>query len=249
MRLRSIKVKNYTDVIADGVKHIAAFGNDDLIPHFITCHCHDGYWQLVEEKTLQEIFMSKMRKYGIRSAILTMLYLERWNLKTKEEVKQDYLDVREAQLKKDNGERMYVERLLSHDLESFYTCLQNPERPPKAEYSNIFLMQKLTEEDVTLVENRNNEYLNTFWFDYNPDSEYKKTMEEFKESSDPESIFSYSDGGRSTSALHVTLKSVQEEMRKRASNEDLSDMNLKKQRVNWYNRSQFTYKFVKKEET
>ena len=249
MRLKSTKVNSFTDVIADGVKHIAAFGNDDLIPHFITCHCYSGYWQLVDEKTLKEIFLEKMRKYGIRSAILTKLYLKRWDLRTKEEVKQKYLDVREAQLKKDKGENVYVERLLSDDLESFYTSLQNPERPPKAGHSYIFLMQKLTEEDVTLVENRNNEYLSTFVIDYNRDNEYKKTMEKFKESSDPESMFSYSYGRRSTSALHVTLKSVQEEMRKRASNEDLSDMKLKKQRVNWYNRSQLTYKFIKKEET
>ena len=220
MRLRSIKVKNYTDVIADGVKDISAFGNDDLIPHFITCHCYNGYLRFVEKnKTLTEIFFLKMRKYGIRSAILTMLNLRHSNLRTKEEVKQKYLDVREAQLKKDIGKDEDVQRLLSDDLESFYTSLQNPERPPKAEHSNIFLMQKLTEEDVTLVENRNTDYFSTLWIDYNPYMEKSLPyLEKFKESSDPESIFSYSYGGRWIFALHVTLKSMQEEMRKRASN-------------------------------
>jgi len=197
-----------------------------------------------------------MRKYGTRSAILTVLYLERWNLRTKEEVKQDYLDVREAQLKKDKGERVYVERLLSDDSESFYTSLQNPERPPKAEYFDIILLQKLTEEDVMLVKNRNTDYLSTFyWLSLSLSGRiiegFDEYMELFKkklnESSDPESIFGYHYGGRWTSALHVTLKSVQEEMRKRASIEDLSDMKLKKQRVNWYNQNQYTYKFLKEE--
>ena len=144
---------------------------------------------------------------------------------------------------------------LSEDLESFYTSLQNPERPTKAEYSDIILIQKMTEEDVTLVENRNTDYLSTFyWLSLSLsgrlidgfDEYMEKVKKKLNESSDPESIFCYHYGGRWTSALHVTLKSVQEEMRKRASNEDLSDMKLKKQRVNWYKRSQFTYKFVKK---
>ena len=90
MRLRSIKVKSYTDAIAAGVEHISAFGNDDLIPHFITCHRHNAcrYYRCVEEKkTMEALFLLKMRKNGIRSAILTMLYLRRGYLRSKEEVK------------------------------------------------------------------------------------------------------------------------------------------------------------------
>ena len=217
-----------------------------------------------------------MSKYGIRSAILTMLYLRRDHLKTKEEVKQHNLGVRKAQLKKEKGEtsvdfttrnhyseKLSIKLLLSDDLESFYTSLQNQELPLVAEHSDISLIQKLIEEDVTLVENRNPNYLNTLGsFDFmNPYAKYIKPynptlgprsvdayLKKFEESSDPESIFSYSAGHRWTQALLVTLKSVQHEMRKRASN-DLSDMKLKKQRVNWYNRSQYTYKFVKKEDT
>ena len=84
---------------------------------------------------------------------------------------QHNLDSREAQLKKDKGENVYVERLLSDDLESFYTSLQNPEptekttslqNPPKARNSKLFLIQKLTEEDVTLVENKVTDYLSIF---------------------------------------------------------------------------------------
>ena len=176
-----------------------------------------------------------MRRYGIRSAILTILEFWRIDLETKEAVKQRHLEARKNQL--------------SEDLELFYTSLQNPDRQPKAEKAYIFSTKKLTEEELTLLENRNREYLNTF-LSYRSDrlpANFDDKMKEIKESSDPESIFSYSYGYRETIFLHVTLKSMQEEMRKRVANEDLSDMEIKKHRVKWYNQNQFTYKFVKKE--
>ena len=191
-----------------------------------------------------------MRRYGIRSAISTMLTFWRLNLQTKEAVKEEHLKARKNQLMKENGKSvLFVDRIISEDLELFYTSLQNPERQPKAERARFFLDKKLTEEELTLLENRNREYLNTF-LSYRSDrlpANFDDKMKEIKESSDPESIFSYSFGERNTIVLHVTLKSMQEEMRKRVANEDLSDMELKKQRVKWYSRNQFTYKFVKKE--
>ena len=63
----------------------------------------------------------------------------------------------------------------------------------------------------------------------------------------PESIFSHSIGVRDTTTLHVTLESIKDEMLKRVANEDLSDMELKRQSVEWYGRNLFTYKFAKKE--
>ena len=172
--------------------------------------------------------------------------MRRGNLITKEEVKQKYCDAHKAELKKDKRAR--IRRSLNDDLEYFYASLQNPESKPKAEDSYSFLTQKLTEEDLRLVHEKNQDYSNTFsdYYLLGP-GKFADDVKKMKKSSDPESKFSYSSCHRLTSALHVTLKSMQEEMRKRAADEDLSHMELKKQRVNWYNRSQYTYKFVKKE--
>ena len=201
-----------------------------------------------------------MRENGVRSAILTILHSRRDYLTTKEKVKQKYRDAHEAELKKDQGALIW--RSLNEDLEYFYTRLQNPESKPKAEVSYSFLTQKLTEEELRLVDEMNQDYLNTFsrynqfWMKGREDSNklikkaaqnFKEDIEQIKKSSDPESKFSRGFCGRWTFALRVTLESMQKEMRKRAANENLSHMELKKQCVNWYNRSQYTYKFVEKE--
>ena len=186
---------------------------------------------------------------------------------TKEDVKQEYRYSHESKHKWKEGR--VVQPSLTDDLESFYNSLQNPESEPKEEaLLHCFVAKKLDEEELRLLNDRNEEYLNTFrcynqewqekmantpgWEDKNrllseAAERFNDDMEDFEKSSDPESKFCYSCCGRWTFTLHVTLKSMQWEMRKRASNENLSDMTLKKQRVNWYNRSQDTYKFVKKE--
>ena len=256
MRLRSIKVKSYADVIDTGVKRISEFGNDHLIPHFIICNSYYTKWVYADKSIFKEIFLSKIRKYGIRTAILTILLFERNRLRTLEEVKQIHSNARKTQLQKDKGKIVVVERLLGEDLDSFYSCLyQNPEGLIKAERVNIFLTQKLTGEQRTLVENRNNEYLKTFnGYKGRPIKGTRKyhsvvpimranihrrsdidpldiDMKHIAKSSDPESIFIRNIGERWTIVLNVTLKSMQEEIRK-VSHEDLSDMESKKRRLN-----------------
>ena len=244
--LRSITVKNNSDIVNAGLKCFSEFDEihrcDDLIPHFIICINYYGH-----ETTFKEIFWAKMREYGVRSAILTTLNLRRQCLTTKEEVKQKYRDAHKAELKKNKKAR--IRRSLNDDLEYFYASLQNPESKPKAEDSDSFLTQKLTEEELRLVDEKNQDYMHKYHsYSQLPGCwNFYYDIEEMKKSSDPESKFSYSTCERWTSALHVTLKSMQEEMSKRAADEDLSHMELRKQRVNWYNRSQHTYKFVKKE--
>ena len=236
-------------MIDAGVERISEFGNDHLIPHFIICFGISYYSKDV--KTFKEIFLPKMRRYGIRSAFLTILNFRRYNLKTKEAVKQQHLDSRKGQLDKEiKKSDLLVSRIISEDLELFYTNLQNPERQPKSDYASIFSTQKLTEEELTPLKNRDRYFLNTFslyhgtfgFSNFNGDF-----LEAVEKSSDPDSIFSYSSGCRDTIILHVTLKSMEKEMRKRVANEDPSNMELKKQRVKWYSQNQYTYKFAKKE--
>ena len=257
---RSIIVKGHTDAIDAGVKLISKFGNDDYVPHLIICsNYRDPFFLFDREtsryngiKTFKNIFLRRMRQNGMRSAILTIVSFRQHKLIKKEEVVKEHLDARQNQLKRDQEEEVFVivKRLLSEDLESLYISLQNPEQEPKTERANLFLTQKLTEEQQTLLETRNHHYLKTFnWYNrpYWWCSHFNADMYFIGESNDPESIFSRSNGERWTSAVHVSLKSLQEEMRKRVSNEDLSDIELKKKCIGWYNRKKYTYKFVKKE--
>ena len=172
-----------------------------------------------------------MRRYGTQSAILTILVFRRADLKTKEAVKQQHLVARKRQLEREIGKRLTMfQRILSEDLESFYTSLQNPEIRPKIERVRIFSTQKLTEEELTLLEFRNREYLKTFRL-YRSESllRFDHDMRRIENSSDPESIFSNCVGYRKTITLHVTLKSMQEEMREVPNgvpNENQSDVEL-----------------------
>ena len=104
--LRSITVKNDSDIINAGFKCFAEFDvGDDLIPHFVICPGTITGFVMTNKKFVmtyfKEIFRPKMRENGVRSAIVTILNLSRYRLTTKEEVKQKYRDAHEAELKKD----------------------------------------------------------------------------------------------------------------------------------------------------
>ena len=186
--------------------------------------------------------MSKIKRYGIRSAIFTILHFEQASLRSKEAVKQQHIEARQELKNRLNncGKNWIFERILSEDLELFYTSLQNSERQPKAELAYFFSTKKLTDEELTLLENRNKDYLNTFrryGFDDRfiqwdrPRSLFNDDMKDIKKSSDPDSIFCLSYGHRETIALHVIFQSMDEETKKRVANKDPSDIKLKKQRV------------------
>ena len=77
---------------------------------------------------------------------------------------------------------------MNEDLEYFYISLQNPESRPKAEVSYSFLTQKLTEEESRLVDERNQDYLNTFhhysqlWMEDQDSNKFiKKAAQNFRE--------------------------------------------------------------------
>ena len=72
-------------------------------------------------------------------------------------------------------------------------------------------------------------------------------IDKIKKSKDPDSKFVMSYGHRETFPLGVTLKSIRQKMIKRALNEDLSDMELKRTIFTRDNKRHFTYKYVKKQ--
>ena len=170
---------NDLDILNAGVKSIFDFGKDDLMPHFI--YCGRYYFRENEQiEKLKEIILTEMRKYEIQSSILTMLWMGRRNLLTKENVKKAY----EGKLKNDNNFQFpvwkYYDVSINDDLERFLINLQNQEEV-KDERVSSFFTPKLTNEELELVQEGNEEHLNTYLYyidGKNPDVD----VEEMKKS-------------------------------------------------------------------
>ena len=86
----SSKEMGLGDLIDDGLKAVDAFGNDDLMPHFIFCDNSTAINPPTFVLPLEELIFTRMKKYGIISLLLTILGMNRMNLVTKEKSKQAY---------------------------------------------------------------------------------------------------------------------------------------------------------------
>ena len=171
--MRSIKELNDANIIDTGMKSILDFEKEELVPHFIYCGLH-YFWI---EKRLKEIFLAKMEQYGVKFAILTRLTMWRRHLVTKETVKKAY----QGKLKNDLDWKQY-KGSIHDDLETFFNNLQD--RKKIIEVVLSFFTPKLTEEELKLVEKRNEQHLSTYidYFDgNNPDVD----VEEMKKSDSP----------------------------------------------------------------
>ena len=98
-----------------------------------------------EVEKLKEIILTKMRKYGIQSSLLTMFWIQRLNLVTKEKIKK----AAEGKLKNDEEWENY-DGSINDDLESFLINLQN-QKEVKYESVESFFTPKLTNEELKLI--------------------------------------------------------------------------------------------------
>ena len=128
------------------------------MPHFIYCGIH--YFYQERRAKLEEIILTTMRKYGIQSSILTKLWMDRRQLVTKEKVKK----AAEGKLKNDEFWGKY-EGSINDDLEKFLINLRNLKKV-KNEFVQSFFAPKLTNEELKLVQEGNEEHLKTY-SDYN----------------------------------------------------------------------------------
>ena len=105
-----------------------------------------------------------MKKYKIKESILTKLEMQRLNLVTKETIKKAYKGELMADLD-------WEDRISLHDdLESFFSSLQTSEKVLEDEEEiDTFFTPKLTEEELVLVHDKNEEYLESFFVKRNAD--------------------------------------------------------------------------------
>ena len=166
------------EIFDAGVKSISDFGKDNLMPHFIYCGFH-YLWEDEQVEKLQEIILKKMKKYGILSATLTMLYMARLNLVTKEKVKKAY----KGELKNDPDWADY-KGSINDDLEKFFINLQNQKEVKEEDFWSFFA-PKLTNEELKLVQERNQEHLETYsshFVGLNPDVDVEEMNKSFSKS-------------------------------------------------------------------
>ena len=154
---KSTKEQKFQDSTDDGVKTMLNFGNDDMITHFIYCF-GDNFSVGLHMENLKEIILSGMKKYGMKSSILTGLDMWRRNLITKEKFKAAY----EGKLTNDRYLRNYEESI-NDDLESFFENLQEISclEDVIEEHVESFFLPKLTKEELKLVEENDSGFMST----------------------------------------------------------------------------------------
>ena len=127
--------------------------SDYFMPHCILCTKN----YLFFDNTMKELLAAKMKKHGILSLMFTMLNMWRGNLVTKEKVKEAY-----EQKLKNHVDWAGQNESIHDDLESFLFNIQNYQ-PIKEEDVKSYFTPKLTDEELVLVENKNEEYLQSFF--------------------------------------------------------------------------------------
>ena len=171
------------------------FGKNDMMPHFIYCN-EDmlNYYRI--DKNLKKLILTKMRKYGLPSSIFTTLRMTRVNLMTKEKSKQAV----EGKLKNDPDWKDY-KGSINDDLDSFVNNFQNSE---EVEFEDVlsYFIPKLTKEELKLVEQKNNEHMMTYVWEFDADVSAKEMKE-----SDSKEKYLHSECQRRTN--YLTLESEQ----------------------------------------
>ena len=129
------------------------------MPHFIYCGEHYGqyhYGNIQNSAKLKDRILTKMRKFGIQSSIVTHLHMRRRRLVTKETAK------KAAERKLWSNYRGSI----NVDLERFLSNLQN-QTEVKEEFVKSFFTPKLTNEEMKLVQERNEEHLHSYVDSFN----------------------------------------------------------------------------------
>ena len=149
---------------------MVSFGNDEFKPHFI--YCGDYYQSMmVHLENFRKMFLKKMKKFGIQSSALTIFRMSRLYLITEETAKA----ASEGKLYGNYGWNLYQEKQLSinDDLEVFLANILNCQyeykprsKGKRIEEQNVysFFTQKLTEEELKLVEVKNEDHLKTYMY-------------------------------------------------------------------------------------
>ena len=177
-----------------GIKKAAEYQADDLKTHFIVAG--EYYWYSRHRDTMKSMILKKMKKYGIKEAMVTIIRMRRWKLITKEKM-EDYYKGKEEDRDGDYKESVH------DDLDSFFDKLQNGWW--EEEEVVTYFIPKLTEKEKKLVEEKDKDHLMSYYWHaedgLDPDVS-KKEMDE----SESKSKFVKGDCNRQTFILKSTRR-------------------------------------------
>ena len=157
-------------VICSVFERIIANKTESLQIHFIHVS-HD--WVLAQK--LKSVILKGMKKYKIESVMVTTLDMWRRHLITKEKMI-DFCKGKED-----------LKESVNDDLESFFEDIRLGKKP-KGEVATYFL-PKLTEDELDLVEEKDNGFMKTFWREMDADVD-KAEMDASE--SDSKYVYGYS---------------------------------------------------------
>ena len=135
-----------------GIKKAAEYQADDLKTHFIVAGQY--YWDLHFE-TMKSMILAKMKKYGIKEAMVTMIWMSRLHLITKEKMEDYY----KGKFEDEDG---WDKESVHDDLDSFFDKLQNGWW--EEEYVVTYFLPKLTEKEKKLVEEKDKDHLMSYYW-------------------------------------------------------------------------------------
>ena len=124
---------------------------EDLNLHFV----YAGYYYWLYDDRLRSFIQQEMKKYKIKSVMLTAIYMMRLNLITKEAMK-NYC-------KGEEFEKVSV----NDDLEGLFKDLRLGKEPNTL--VRTYFLRKLSQEELGLVDNKDQNYFETFFRFLNPD--------------------------------------------------------------------------------
>ena len=132
-----------------GIKKAAEYQADDLKTHFIVA----GEYYDWHRYTMKPMILAKMKKYGIKEAMVTIIRMWRIHLITKEKMEDYYKG------KNERG-REHGEQSVHDDLDSFFEKLQNGWWGQEEVIT--YFIPKLTEEEEKLVEQKDKDHLMSY---------------------------------------------------------------------------------------
>ena len=152
--------------------------------HLVCAGDYYNYGIISHQAKLKSFILDAMKKYNIKSVMVSLIYMVRRKLITKERM-ENYCKGKEAQ--KDS---------VNDDLESLFEDLRLGKEPDEENYT--YFLPKLTKEEMVLVDKRDPSYLDTFSFPSNhidvPEAEIRL--------SESKSKFLYGIGHRKTFTIH-----------------------------------------------
>ena len=117
-----------------------------------------GWYYWIHEDRLRSFILNGMKKFKIKKVMMTIIFMRRWNLITKEKM-EHYCNGKE-----------YEKDSVNDDLEKLFEDIQLGKKPDG--YVPTYFLPKLTKEELDLVERKDEDFMQTF--NWNMDADVNK---------------------------------------------------------------------------